>query len=315
MKEGVIFLQKEIWHFLCQKGNARIRGLICDLMSHSEVYTDISKETILDDEDLLQAYNDNGNRFSFNFNETKGKYIDDTSIVPLCSIYLINNDNLFCVGKACLHGIFVFNADLLSKDPKFFEKKEVYIKQDRCYNLGWHDQFFSTILKKHKCNSLILFDKYICKVGNISAMNPNLNILFSLILPETLSDIPFQISIISEFDISNGNKIYKEIQECIKKNRPKLNVQITLYQNKSDIHDRVLITNTYMLKSGAGFAIFKENGKPSNDTNLEYYPYKREEYYRRIEAACRISQKAFANENFRNYWGAKENRLFDLVSN
>lgn len=313
MQEGVVFLQRDVWSHLCSKGNSKARGLVCDVMSHSEVHTDVPKESLLEDEDLLQAYTDNGGRFVFDYHDKKDEFVDSVNIIPLCSVFLVENDTLYCDGRSELHGIVVLNKDKLSRNPAFFEKKEVYVSKEKIYKFGWNNDAFSVILKNHKCNTLILFDKYICKDGRIDKMNPNLEKLLLCILPTTISDITFQISIYSEFDICKGEQIYKEICDCIKNIRPNLRVQLTLYQNKSDIHDRIIVTNTFMIKSGAGFALFKGNGSVVNETNVEYYPYKRQEYYQRIKAASEISNHSFANENMRNYWGDKENRLFELA--
>lgn len=311
MKDVVFFLQKDVWAYLNTKGKSILRGHVCDAMAKSAVHTDLTKAELADDEYLFQVYNDNGGRFEFDFSD-KDEYINSMSAASLSSTYLVEIDTDFCEKKLQKQGVVVLNEELLGKDPSFFSLKESYVNKgkDIRYKRGWEDKEFHAILGGHHCNALILVDPYICKEGSVSRMNKNLQPLLNMLLPEML-DIPFQISIFSEFDQMKGKQVYQEISDAIHAIRPKLDVQFTLYHTH-EIHDRLIMTNVYMIEVGAGFALFK-NGVAANETKIIYCPYKKPDYYQRLKSVARISRKSEANENFANHWGTKQNRLFELV--
>lgn len=313
MKDVIFFLQKDIWTYLNTKGKSILRADVCKAMISSVVYTDITKEELADDEDLFQVWQDNGGRFVFDFSD-KEVYINSNLAAPLSSTYLVEEDTHFCKSKSQKHGMVVLNEDLLDKEPSFFALKEKYIHKgkDIKYNKGWEEADFYSILRGHHCNALILIDKYICKEGNVIRMNKNLKSLLNSVLPESLEKgIPFHLCIFSEFDQMKGKQLHKDISDAIRDIRPNLDIQFTLYHTH-EIHDRLIVTNTYMIEVGAGFALFK-NGVAANETTIRYCPYKKLDYYQRLRSVARISSKSEANENFANHWGDKENRLFDLV--
>ncbi len=312
MEDVVFFLQKDIWSHLSMKGKSILRSEVCNAMSKTTVHTNITKEELAEDEYLFQVYNDNGGRFEFDFC-IEEKYINSMLAAPLSSTYLVEKDTIFCEKKWKKQGVTVLNKNLLDKNPSFFSLKESYVckGKDVRYNKGWEEQEFQSVLGYHHCNALILMDKYICKEGSVSRMNRNLKSLLNVLLPESLEGLPFQLSIFSEFDQMQGKRIHQEILDTISVIRPNLNIQFTLYHTH-EIHDRIIVTNSYMIEVGAGFALFK-NGIAANETTIRYFPYKKPDYYQRIRSVAKISQKSEANENFANHWGNKENRLFEIV--
>lgn len=312
MNDVAFFLQKDIWTHLNTKGKSILRADVCKAMTRTEVRTDITKEELADDEYLFQVWNDNGGRFKFDFSAEK-EYIDSTLAAPLSSTYLVKEDTRVCEKRSQAHGTVVLNEELLDRHPAFFAQQEIYIEKgkDKKYEKGWEENEFTPIFGGHNCNALVLMDKYICKEGSVSRMNKNLKSLLNALLPDSLDGIPFQLSIFSEFDQTQGKRIYQEICDTIRNIRPKLNVSTTLYHTH-EIHDRLIVTNNFMIEVGAGFALFK-NGAAANETTIKYYPYKKPDYYQRIKSVARISRKSEANENFANHWGTRENRLFELV--
>ena len=312
MKDVAFFLQKDIWIHLNEKGKSSLRADVCNVMTKTAVCTDISKNELAEDEYLFQVWNDNGGRFEFDFSN-KEIYINSLSAVPVSSTFLVMKDTDFCETKLKKQGVVVLNEELLDKNFSFFKQKESYVSKGKNnkYYKGWEEEVFQPILGGHHCNALILQDKYICKEGNVSRMNENLKPLLKMVLPNELDDMSFHLSIFSQFDRDQGNRIYQEISDFIHFIRPKLDVQFTLYQTY-EIHDRLIITNAYMIEVGAGFALFK-NGVAANETTIRYYPYKKPDYFQRLKSVARISKKSEANENLSNHWGNKENRLFELV--
>ena len=106
-------------------------------------------------------------------------------------------------------------------------------------------------------------------------------------------------------------QFYEQIAADLRDIRPQLEVIFTLYDT-CKIHDRLVLTNTYMIDVGAGFELFK-NGKAVKETTVDYSPKKDNIYYGWLDLVKKISRKSEANENYANHWGSKENRLFDLV--
>ena len=311
MDDVVFFLQKDVWTYLNTKGKSILRGQVCNAMAKSEIHTDMTKEEVGDDEYLFQVWNDSGGRIKFDFSAEE-EYLNSSKAAPLCSTYLVEKDTTFCEKKQLQQGVVVLNEDLLGKDPLFFALKEGYISKgkDVKYSKGWEEKEFYSVIGGHYCNALILMDKYICKEGSVSRMNKNLKPLLKVLLPERM-DIPFQLSIFSEFDQTKGKQIYQDIIDTIKEIRTELDFQLTLYHTH-EIHDRLILTNAYMIEVGAGFALFK-NGVAANETTVRYCPYKKPDYYQRLKSVARISRKSETNENFANHWGNKQNRLFELV--
>lgn len=307
------FLQKEIWLYLNSKGKSPIRTDVCSAISSSEIHTDIPKEVFLDDDNLFQIWNDKGGNIEFDFGAKVENELESLSATALSSMYLVDRDTEYCEVRSKTHGMVVLNKELLDRNPKFFRLQDIYISKSRDtkYKKGWEEGELSSILGSRDCNAIIIVDPFICKDGNVYRMNENLVSLLKVLLPEKLSDISFQISIFSKFDPSQGAKLYGDIYGMIEIIRPNLKPKLTLYQTH-EIHDRMIMSNTFMIEVGAGFALFK-NGNPVNETKVLYWPYKKDDYYYRIKSAKKIDRNAYSNENLSSVWGDKENRLFDLV--
>lgn len=306
MKDVVFFLQKEIWGHL--KQNYRLRYHVCDTMTKMTVHTDFTKEEISNDDELLQVFQDNGARFDFGFSR-KDEYINSTLAAPLCSIYLLEENTEFCENKQQRQGRIVLNNALLEKNPSCFEDRECFISKDVKYNNGWADEKLISVIGGHHCNSLILIDPYISR--------ENLKPLLNVLLPKKL-DFSFHLSVFTNFSknkklvsLYERQQFYEQIAADLRDIRPQLEVIFTLYDT-CKIHDRLVLTNTYMIDVGAGFELFK-SGKAVNETKVEYCPQKKDVYFQRLKSAAKLSRKSEANENYANHWGTKENRLFDLV--
>ena len=213
-----------------------------------------------------------------------------------------------CDKKSAQRGIIIFNNSQFSNDKKVFNAPEpMDIDEDKRFPLGWKNNLFAPILSNNKCNSIIINDKYLCNKGY---MSPDLKVLLDVILPQKI-EIPFHLSIFSEVN-SNGDAIYQEIVNTIISVRSAEfcnNTLLTLCY--STLHDRFIVSNTYCITVGAGFALFNGGKKPKNSTSLKiFYPTavgKKQEYNLWIRKTSEI------NERTLNYWGKKVNRLFDLI--
>lgn len=317
MKEGVVFLEKTVWFNLRTADKKKSLSAICEMMAHAEVYTNIEKKTLLDDADLFQTYNDNGERFSFVTDPIELDCINLIEIGSLSSVYLVNKDNAFCEKARGELGVTILNDDNINSNHNLFENREKWIGKDEIHAEGWQSDDFKDIFENKWCNSMVVIDKYICKVGNADRLNPNLIKLFNALLPKTPLTLPFHLSIICKMlDQRNGSNLFNDIKKSVEEIRPDLKISLTLYHSH-EIHDRVIVTNTYMVKIGAGFALFNK-GRAYNETNLElFYPMllgKKQEYYKRLARANNVHIKSYSNNNLQSFWGSNENRLFDLVN-
>jgi len=305
MKEGIIFIEKAFWNKI---NSVRERYSLLDklIQSQSAIYTNFHKEEVACDSVLGLVYDDTGGRLYWD--KDIDDYIDSEDIVSLASIYLIDNNSLLCDKKSAQRGIIVFNNSQFFNDNKVFIAPEpIEIDEDKRFPYGWKNNLFAPILSNNKCNSIIINDKYLCNKGYVS---PDLKDLLDVILPQRI-EIPFHLSIFSEVN-SNGDSIFEEIKNAIASIRTLdfcKNILITLCY--TTLHDRFIISNTYFITVGAGFALFNGGKKPQNTTSLKmHYPTavgKKHEYYLWIKKTCEI------NERTKNYWGDRVNRLFDLV--
>lgn len=268
------------------------------------VHTDFTKEEILNDDDLRQVFQDKGT-IGFGFSR-KDEYINSTLAAPLCSIYLLEENTEFCENKQQRQGRVVLNNALLEKNPSCFEDRKCFISK---YVKGWADEKLISVIGGHHCNSLILIDPFISR--------ENLKPLLNVLLPKKL-DFSFHLSVFTNFSqnkkfvsLYKRQQFYEQIAADLRDIRPQLEVIFTLYDT-CKIHDRIVLTNTYMIDVGLGFGLFK-NGKAVKETTVDYSPKKDNIYYGWLKLVTEISRKSEANDNYANYWGSKENRLFDLV--
>ncbi len=305
MKEGVIFVEKAFWTNL---NSERDRYAISDKLIHSQsdIYTNFNKEEISGDIFLGSIHDETGGRLYWD--KKIEDYFESDDIIPLASIYLTGMDAMVCDGKSIQKGIIVFNNSHFSNDHKVFSTPEpIAIDEDIKYYSGWKNEMFAPILSKNICNSIIINDKYLCNKGY---MNPDLKDILDVVLPKSLA-IPFHLSIFSEVN-SNGDKIYQEIADAISSIRSSdFCKKLLLTLCYSTLHDRFIISNNYCITVGAGFALFNGRNKPQNTTSLEiFFPTavgKKMKYYLWIKKAKEINDRPI------NYWGNRDNRLFELV--
>lgn len=304
MKEGVIFIEKTFWEELA---SVRERYAISDKLIHSQsdIYTNYKKEEVSFDTFLGSIHEETGGRLYWDKNIDD--YIESEDIVPLSSIYLTGLNSMLCDGKSIRHGIIVFNNCQFSGDKKVFSPPEaIEIDEDNMYESGWKNKRFEPLLSNNKCNSLIINDKYLCNKGYV---NPDLKDILDMVLPKGLT-IPFHLSIFSE--LRNGDTIYQEMKSILASIRTPdfcANTKFTLCY--STLHDRFIISNTFCITVGAGFALFNGGSSPVNSTSVKIlYPTavgNKREYYLWIRKTKEI------NERPQNVWGDRVNRLFDLV--
>lgn len=304
MKEGVIFLEKKFWRKI-KAGRERYVFIDRIIRSHSAIYTDFQKNDIGTDPDLSDVYNETGGRLFWNKNIAD--YIESDDIVALSSIYLFDKDSLFCDEKTNSRGIIVLNNKQYSNENDVFEIHVQEIDEDQKYFQGWKHKLFEPVFSNKHCNALIINDKYLCNKGY---MNPALKEILDLLLPYE-TDMPFHLSVFSEIN-SNGDSIFNDIKDAVLSVRSQNFVNNTLFTLcYTTLHDRFIISNTFLITVGAGFALFNNKGKPQNSTAIKLlYPTA---IGQKTEYNLGIKKTKEINDRTLNFWGDRINRLFDLV--
>ena len=233
------------------------------------------------------------------------------------SLILSNQSIEYCDGIENDYGLIVLNKENFKKRCNLLftpfiqpiEKKSSIIKD-------WG--FLRKIL--HPCNTLIIFDNYINKEKEI-----NLFALLEIVLPTCLK-IPFHITISTlkeDKGIKTNHKVFEEkTNKFIQSIRPNLDFRLCIMAHDSiQIHDRNLFTNYIWLNAPAGFDLFAKNKKNEVATQhttsiFGYFPTN-------FQISTQISRtlliKTFSTvfnntvntQYVKDYWGNKENRLFE----
>ena len=122
------------------------------------------------------------------------------------------------------------------------------------------------------CNSIVIIDNYILK--SLNNLEEILNALLPRQIPGVTREDKFYLTIITAKDKSNtrnDENIYRQLVEKIKQIRPNLDFELDLFveQNTSSntFHDRYILTNNVIIKSGGWFDLIK-NGKATKQTEV-----------------------------------------------
>lgn len=304
---GPVYLESSFWYKVSTKKDAFAE--VCRLLARNEVHTNITKEEISNDTSLFQIWQDSGGRIYPDYCGYDEKLIRENDF-GLCSTFLCDDaeDRVSNYGLLAIDS--TFNDDL-------FERKEICISKDKRYNRMWKDVCPQGVLSNPFSNAMIINDKFICKEGRREGLGDNLkSLLDALLPPDHKQKIPYQLSLFCKIDDKDkGHKVYRDLKQYISVIRPSLKVELSLYTN-SDVHDRFVLTNSYIIKVGAGFNLFS-GGIAANETDFDfYYPVARSNtdiYLTRIKQVYDIHKASGCGEYFRNYWGERKNRLFALI--
>lgn len=182
----------------------------------------------------------------------------------LNSVYLtIANNETIAKQRNYLGVMIVGDSDIESYKSLFGDNGIAVNKGDVNYS-DW--SFLKSIVP---CNAMILIDNYFLK--SRWKYNQNLPKILDNVIPDELES-KFYLSIFT-VEVSNLSNRLNRIKEIINELRPGLDYCIKLYiHDKSDFHDRYILTNYALIKSGAGFDLFKD-GQARHMTDIEHiYP-------------------------------------------
>lgn len=181
-------------------------------------------------------------------------------------------------------GVIVLTSESWESQGYLFADNGCYVEKNDENIQNW-----GVILKEKyrlfDCHSILIVDKYLlsCKLDYFQDLTKfkktNIYAIFSALLPKSKPKNPLHISIITED--KNRPELNKEAKlklDMIKKGiadlRPQCEVEIELlYPHTSPFHDRTIITNNAWISCGAGFDLFNEGQKVSQNTTIQIiYP-------------------------------------------
>lgn len=183
--------------------------------------------------------------------EIENAYNDgDNTDSPLNSLYLSSKDIM------SHHGIISLSeSDYLSKRMLFKDSGPALKKRNKS---SWSELLS---IAKHNFNAMIVVDNYIFS----DKTEVNLTQIFETLLPIEL-DVPFHLTIVTSkekiWSDSDLSKKRETVVSTIQRIRPILakNIVIEVFAvDKSEIHDRTILTNYMWIGSGGGFDILRKN--------------------------------------------------------
>lgn len=123
---------------------------------------------------------------------------------------------------------------------------------------------------RHVCNSLVICDSYVLK-----NLERNLYPILDTLIPDDIGEV-FQLTIITSEDSSYRmgeqlqqchDEISKHLQQCRKKTRVVLNI---VRADKSQQHDRRILSNNAYIECPGGFDLSDHTGKSQKQTTIWY---------------------------------------------
>ena len=189
--------------------------------------------------------------------------------------YLIDKSAGICRNYASKFGIVTLSPTCWSSEEEAEANSYLFRNCGRAVKEGEYLKWADVLQSQHNlsnCNSMVFIDNYILKsLNNLEAI---LNALLPKQIPGVTREDKFYLTIITAKDKSNtrnDENIYRQLVEKIKQIRPNLDFELDLFveQNTSSntFHDRYILTNNVIIKSGGGYDLIK-NGKATKQTDI-----------------------------------------------
>lgn len=205
------------------------------------------------------------------------EYVENvnTSTKRTRTTYLIDKSAGICRNYASKFGIVTLSPSYWSGEKEAEANSYLFRNCGRSIEEGEYLTWADVLQSQHNlsnCNSMVIIDNYILKSLN------NLEEILKALLPRQIPGVTredkFYLTIITAQDRSNtrnDENIYRQLDEKIKQIRPNLDFELDLFveQNTSSntFHDRYILTNNVIIKSGGGFDLIK-NGKATKQTEV-----------------------------------------------
>lgn len=183
---------------------------------------------------------------------------------------------------------FYHSNGLFVNGSNCWSKKINYLSEAKTYNIHFNNSinnFPGWIFLKEKrlpINSFIIVDQFLLK--DSSTFGENLFSIIENILPDSLEDLSFHLSIISSqaghSDRAFIQKKFDRINDFILKLDKPYSVEFTIWLSSSKYtHNRWMLSNYFHLKSEQSFSYYDKYVKINKEAELSYFgingrPYK-----------------------------------------
>lgn len=196
---------------------------------------------------------------------------------------LINKVGGICRSYAGKYGMIVLSPVYWSNDDEANKHTYLFTNSGTTINEGDTVKWESILKPEYNlsnCNSMIIIDNYI--LNNMA----DLEHILSTLLPKPLTgglnrEDKFYLTIITakdKNDSRNDEVTYKQLKNKIKSFRQNLNYELDIFveqhTSSNTFHDRYILTNNVMIRSGGGFGLSGKNGRSTKQTKIDIiHPY------------------------------------------
>lgn len=212
-----------------------------------------------------------------------------------------------CCQYGNLYGLVCYDQnnfkeiELLENDEGFAIKKG---EQD-----SWHNRLECA---KVKGNAMVIIDPYI--IAETTTYEKNLYDILDTLLPEEVA-MRYDLTIITHDAKEKWQDRYDKIDSHIKEKKPKLKYNFNILNDvDKKFHDRVILTNYYMIMCGAGFDLFDKDGRANKTTTSslihpffqKHIKWATDNFTNQLEIAKHMK------DTVSSYGNNSENRLFNI---
>ncbi|MBP9989995.1 MAG: hypothetical protein KBT45_01010 [Bacteroidales bacterium] len=246
---------------------------------------------------------------------TGGLDLIDFAEIHFKDTFLISEKNKDIIKtRDCTGILFTTISDEFSNNGYFAPTEITINKNDNSYH-KWYD----IPVLQNPCNSAVIIDPYL--IAKQESIEYDFHELIDSFLPKTM-EIPFHLTIFYEDNISytkeQMNAKYNSLAKAIQSVRPQLKVSLSIFRFQGkEFHDRVIITNSACISSGAGFELFGKKHKSKNLTTIkrQYFLIDKEHLHfiecNTIIAKKLINERRVENDQLCNFIGSTNNRLLN----
>ena len=244
------------------------------------------------DEDLffLEELFEGVPQMKFNTNlSDKDELVEQSTKGGFKIFFIEQDDELNGQLESELGYVFVSSKTINNKWERYFENRSIIKtlslepdKKDPDIFSGWSDLEF---VSETPNNSILLIDKYILSDNSTNRLRDNLFPLLKSILPKG-SVAPLYLTIISGeilstrkdmLFIERAKEVYRQVHSFLAQYKyPKVILTIInndkmFYPGELDMHDRVIYTNNYYLKSTKGWDLYIKGKRRIVNSTVEVH--------------------------------------------
>ena len=202
--------------------------------------------------------------------------VNNSSATRTKTTYLVKKSAGICSNYASKFGIVTLSPSYWSSEEDAKANSYLFRNCGRSIEEGEYLTWADVLQSQHNlsnCNSMVIIDNYILKSLD------NLEEILNALLPGPIRGVTredkFYLTIITAQDRNgtrNDENIYSQLVKKIKEEiRPNLDFELDLYvehnTSSNTFHDRYILTNNVIIKSGGGFDLIK-NGKATKQTEV-----------------------------------------------